>query len=378
MSRGNVQVLGVMNGDPFDPKTWSGSSYYFFHALKSHGALYEAISAEPSSAVKAAYKALSFTPHIDRWRFKYNLNTGYYKSLTSAALKKLSGIPDDKYNVILQVGAWYDLTGRKDKCTVSYHDGNLQTLLNSPFGYPQIPSRYIRKALEHERALYGRLDRIYTMSRWLAESFVRDFGVDPMKVVPVGAGINLPYVSEPQSADCRENKILFVGAAFERKGGQYLLEAFAEVKREVKDATLTIIGPTLAGLPDGVQCLNFAPKNTQTGLDLLLNQYASSSVFVMPSLYEPFGIVFLEAMAHRLPCIGSNICAMPEIIDDGITGFVVPPRNSRALANSIIELLKNPGARKVMGENGYAKYRREYTWDVVVEKIISNISSSCS
>ena len=275
MSNQKIQVLGIMNGAPFDQKTWSGSSYYFFSALKKNGSLCNAISAEPTGAVKSLYKLLSFHPQIDKWRFKYNINTGYFKSLTSAALKRINSIPDDKYNVILQVGAWYDFAGRNDKCTVSYHDGNFQCLLNSPFGYPQINHSWIRRALEYEKALYGKLDRIFTMSRWLGESFVRDFGVDPKKVIPVGAGINLPYVHDCQQRSYDENKILFIGAGFERKGGRYLIEAFAAVRREVKNATLTIIGPSLNGLPDGVECLNFASKNTKEGLDLLLQQRLS-------------------------------------------------------------------------------------------------------
>ena len=94
----------------------------------------------------------------------------------------------------------------------------------------------------------------------------------------------------------------------------------------------------------------------------------------MPSLYEPFGIVFGEAMAHRCPCIGTNICAMPEIIDHGRTGFVVPPRDSVTLARHIVALLKEPAMAKQFGERGYQKYLADLTWDAVAGKMCDTIT----
>jgi glycosyltransferase involved in cell wall biosynthesis len=89
----------------------------------------------------------------------------------------------------------------------------------------------------------------------------------------------------------------------------------------------------------------------------------------MPSLYEPFGIVFGEAMAHRCPCIGTNICAMPEIIEHGRTGFVVAPRDTATLAKRMIDLLKEPLMAREFGERAYEKYMRDLTWDAVASKI---------
>jgi hypothetical protein len=73
------------------------------------------------------------------------------------------------------------------------------------------------------------MDFIFPMSKWLANSFVKDFGVNPNKVFPVGAGINLPYIKNVEKKKKENLRILFVGKAFERKGGKLLLEAFAKV-----------------------------------------------------------------------------------------------------------------------------------------------------
>jgi glycosyltransferase involved in cell wall biosynthesis len=107
----------------------------------------------------------------------------------------------------------------------------------------------------------------------------------------------------------------------------------------------------------------------------MLAEYQRATVFTMPSLYEPYGIVFAEAMAHRLPCVGTTICAMPEIIRDGDTGYVVPPADDRALADRLIGLLRDPLACRQMGERGYRKYEAEHTWDAVAARMCDAIAS---
>jgi glycosyltransferase involved in cell wall biosynthesis len=369
------QLVGVVDEDPFAPRTWSGISAFLFAALRSRGVLHGAVAAQPPRMTSFAYKLLSIQPTLDRWRFRYHLNLNYYRRLTATARQRVAAFDAAAYQVILQIGAWYDLTRWSDKTVVSYHDGNLATLLASPYGYPSIAQRHIRRALEYERALYGRLDLIMPMSRWLADSFMRDNGVPARKVVPVGAGINLPRIAPTTDKDYTAPRILFVGHAFARKGGPGLLRAFARVRQEIPAAELTIIGPTLADPPPGVRALGFVSKSDAAGLARMLAEYQRATVFTMPSLYEPYGIVFAEAMAHRLPCVGTTICAMPEIIRDGDTGYVVPPADDRALADRLIGLLRDPLACRQMGERGYRKYEAEHTWDAVAARMCDAIAS---
>ena len=94
-----------------------------------------------------------------------------------------------------------------------------------------------------------------------------------------------------------------------------------------------------------------------------------ASIFVMPSLCEPFGLVFLEAMAYALPCIGTRIDAMPEIITDGETGFLVTPKNVNDLAEKIITLLKNVRLLESMGEKGSEKVQMNFRWEDVGKKV---------
>lgn len=370
------KIVGVIDEDPYDVRTWSGSSAFFFNALRDLGVLHAAISAKPSIMMQQIYKILSFYPEIRKWKFKYHLNTDYYRHMTSVARQKLNHFDDSQYQVILQVGAWYDFTNYRDKRVVSYHDGNLAALLSSPYGYPRISESYIHRTLSYERELYGRIDLICPMSKWLADSFIRDFGVNRRKVFPVGAGINLPRIPDIRDKSYELPSILFVGKDFKRKGGEDLLRAFQIVRKEIRDAELTIVGTHLESPPEGVRSVGFISKTTDNGLNTLLHEYQRASMFVLPSLYEPFGIAFIEAMAHRLPCIGTNICAMNEIIEDGKTGYVVQPQNPEMLAQAMLALLKDPSQCRDFGDAGYKRYKQYYTWQVVAAKIYEIIDNN--
>lgn len=363
-----MKIVGVMDEDPYHWQTWSGSSRYFFEALQRHGVLHAAVSAEIPGRLRRLYQLASVQPSVASWRFRFNLNTRYYAAMTRAAARRIAEVGGE-FDAVLQVGAWYDMPSVIDKPVCSYHDGNLAVLLRSPYGHPPIAQRHIQKALDYEKALYQRMRFVFPMSRWLADSFIRDNGVPHDRVFAVGAGVNLPKLRDTTDRSYDAPHILFVGKDFERKGGRYLLRAFELVRREIPDAELTVIGPTLTDAPRGVRCIGSLSKSDPQQVEMLLDEYARASVFVMPSLYEPFGIVFAEAMAHRLPCIGTNICAMPELISDGESGYLVPPRDAQALAQRLLDLLKEPAACKSFGEVGFRKYSANYTWDVVARRI---------
>jgi len=96
--------------------------------------------------------------------------------------------------------------------------------------------------------------------------------------------------------------------------------------------------------------------------------YKSADVLVLPSLYEVFGIVNLEAMACNVPIVASKIGGIPDVVKDGENGLLVPPRDSEALADAIIYLLKNKDIRERMGENGRKLVEEKYTWKKVAEE----------
>ena len=97
--------------------------------------------------------------------------------------------------------------------------------------------------------------------------------------------------------------------------------------------------------------------------------YEEATLFAMPSRFEPFGIVFLEAMAYGLPCIAADTCAMPEIVEHGRTGLVVPPGDADALAEALIEATADPARLAGMSAAARQTFLERWTWDHVGRRV---------
>jgi len=96
----------------------------------------------------------------------------------------------------------------------------------------------------------------------------------------------------------------------------------------------------------------------------------------MPTQNEPFGVVFLEALEHRLPVIATNIGAIPEIVQEGVSGYTVDTGDVDALADRLYRLLVSPGLCRQFGEAGHAHIRARYTWQSTGRRIAHAIRRS--
>lgn len=159
------------------------------------------------------------------------------------------------------------------------------------------------------------------------------------------------------------------------KGHQYLLEAARLVLNQLPDVTFVIVGKEkkkedLEQLQELAQRLGIQDRVIFTGFRQDVFQVMSTfDIFVLPSLWEGFGIVLLEAMALGKPVIGTNVGGIPEVIDNGLNGFLVEPRNSQQLAERILELLRNAALRNRMGQNGIQKVQLRFSIERVVKEI---------
>ncbi len=95
-----------------------------------------------------------------------------------------------------------------------------------------------------------------------------------------------------------------------------------------------------------------------------------AAVFVVPSVYEPMGIVNLEAMACETPVVASRVGGIPEVVEDGVTGLLVPPADPPALAAAVNELLRDPERGREMGKAGRRRVLEHFTWRAVAERTL--------
>jgi hypothetical protein len=371
-------IVGIIGGsvgsDPFNRRTWSGSSYFLFTEMKRQNLLGRAFGIEVPSPWRQFYLAKSFTPNRRRWRARFYADAAYRAALTREIQNRLS--PEDLGQTLLQIGAMFDVPGAVGDGTtcVSYHDGSLAEAVNSPFWAGELTTKEIDWALAYERHVYHGVDRVLAMSEYLRQSFIRNFDLPAGKVVNVGCGVNFEEIPEP-SPDKRYNtrEVLFIGVEFKRKGGWVLLKAFRGLHAHYTDARLHIVGPRQLTIPPdlgtAVQFHGYLQKNDPAGKAKLEELFRRCSLFVMPSLYEPFGIAPLEAMAYQIPCVVTNAWALKEMVTPGVNGDLVEVGSVDELETKLIALLADADGLRRMGEAGRRIVLSTFTWSHVVRRI---------
>lgn len=382
LSKRLVGILGsgLIGYDPFDRRCWSGISYYLFNELTKRHALHRAFGAEVNPLPKLLLRLGQIHPDREVWRRHYYMSRAYREALTAEVLGRLE--PDDFEHDFFQIGAMYDvprLVARRARC-FSYNDGNLVQSLKSPYSPTNLSVKRVDEGLRFEREVNHGLDRIFVMSHYLRRSFIEDYGVPADRVSNVGAGVNLDTIPEPSSTKRYDTQqVLFIGVDFPRKGGPQLLEAFRQVRTTHPRATLHIVGPHSLfippGLDGGVQYHGFLSKSNPTSWDTLRHLFERCSLFVMPSLYEPFGIAPLEAMLYQMPAVVSRAWALEETVQPGVTGAHVEPGSVDDLVDRLTTLLAAPEDLKRMGEAARERVLRHHTWPQVVERMVSEIQS---
>jgi glycosyltransferase involved in cell wall biosynthesis len=224
-------------------------------------------------------------------------------------------------------------------------------------GVPSLPSP-VRNA--HILLALRDVDRFIAPSRYLADRFVAN-GLPPdrMRVVPNGIDLGR-YGARGQRDDAATFTIGYVGQLVEHKGVDILLRA---MRRLAGGTRLIVVGDGAhAGhLKDLCRELGLEGRVTFAGLvdnRQIAKIHGQVDLVVVPSVWpENSPVVITEAMASGIPVVASDIGGIPELVDDGVTGFLVPPRDARALAERIDHLRRHPDERRRMGGRAAERIR---------------------
>ena len=198
----------------------------------------------------------------------------------------------------------------------------------------------------------GGCEKITVMSRDLSLATQKQIGVPAEKIEYLPPPINMERFW-PIPWQNRKPLLVYTASLIPRKGPIYLIEAFAEVLKSFPDYRLVMVGRgpeeerlKQAALANGsYEKIEFISELNQEDLAQLLRQ---AQLFVLPSLEEALGMVAVEAMASGTPVVGSNVGGIPEVVQPD-TGALVPPGDSKALADAICVLLKDQSELQEMG-----------------------------
>jgi glycosyltransferase involved in cell wall biosynthesis len=216
--------------------------------------------------------------------------------------------------------------------------------------------------IAHDRRIFSRAAAIVSTSEWAARDLVQDdprcaskLQVMPYPVRPLCDAQWLARRSNEQSSPPR---VLFMGGDFPRKGGADLLDVWRAEGLSGR-ATLDLVTDwplDAAQLPGGVTLRRGITPHSPAWTEL----WRHADLFAMPTRHEAFGMVFQEAAAAGLPVVATHINAIPEIVVDGVTGMLVPPRDRAALAQALRTLIIDGELRRRLGAAGFERSRTIY------------------
>ena len=232
-------------------------------------------------------------------------------------------------------------------------------------------------------------DLVLSLSKFSQQNISNAYGIKTRKIGVMYAGVDDTFFTNnklsSKNTSNNENEqnplkkpfhLLFSGRlnGKQQKGVDILLKAMPLILKE-HEVILDIIGggprieqyTALAqqlGIEGSVRFRGFIPH------DMMPAEYSAADLFVLSSRRESFGLVLAEAMASGLPVVSTTAGAIPEVVENGETGILVPPEKPDELAGAIIHLLDNPENMILMGKKGKERVKQYFTWDTVAARVL--------
>lgn len=234
------------------------------------------------------------------------------------------------------------------------------------WSYKNVFHYYSKSSLEYnikrQLDIMRNCKAIFCMGKWLEIWIKEHYPELAMKTYHVGGGINTTPTY--RGGNSHNYNILFIGRDFYRKGGDIVIEAFYELKKSIPKAQLTIAGADMKFAkyyPD----VEFVGDISNEEVSKLMSM---ADLFCMPSRFEAYGLVFIEALAAGVPCIGRNMWEMPYFIEEHFTGELLQNESVKELADKMHKILTNPQYKiNVLARHDF--YIKEYSWEKVCKQI---------
>lgn len=356
----------------------SGAEKYLKHllpGLKKHGIVCELIVVSPKTT---AGPFISYCTALNTLGVKTTLIIANKRSVIGTAKKVNNYIKENNINIVhthllisdLITAVLKTLFNRQVYLISTKHGYREKLLQQYEPGKKYRPNDFYHFITKF---ILRKIDRNVAVSKGIADLYV-NLGLTKTAYPFIHHGIKIEtFDKESYKAECRltNPQLIIVGRIEIFKGHHFLIDAMPAVAATFPGVKLLVLGEGSEkdncikrvkdlGLQNNVDFLGFK--------DHPYAYISYSDIIILPSLFEPFGLVYIEAFALKTPVVAFNTPAGNEIMENNKTALLVDKADSAALAEKIIYLLNNPAARKQLADNAFEKYKNDFTAEVMIEK----------
>jgi glycosyltransferase involved in cell wall biosynthesis len=368
-----MKRIGILypNTDPTSPANWSGTPSGLSEGFRILGMEVVPIPCNMPQLVRLPVALLS---RIRGARGTVAHREPIYamaRSIVMANTLHQAGALD----AIVAMGTdMYDLSHVMSGCSVpvaTYDDGNFTLFLrykDSDLHRSGFPITVVERWARRQALACQSATLVCVSTPWAKKSAVEDFGLPESKVHVVGMG-HRPRSVLSESRDWATPHFLFVGVEWGRKNGKSVIDAFARVHECIPNATLDLVGEHPEIDQPGVTGHGFLHRESRPAQDLLDELFARATAFVLPSLFDPSPIAYLEAASAGLPVIATTCGGAGELLQDA--AISVDPYDHEALVAAMFKLVDSNVAQS-MGARAAAR-AAESTWQSVASRILDGL-----
>jgi glycosyltransferase involved in cell wall biosynthesis len=362
------------NSDPASPANWSGTPRGLFNGFESLGIEVVKIPCVLPARVRFPVAALA---RVSGARDVVAHRKPVYVRARSLAINQALSKAGALDGIVAMGTDAYDLRLALTGCSIpvaTYDDGTFPLFLryaDSELRRADFPLKEVQSWGYLQKIACRRATVSCVSTEWAKRSVVEDFGVAECHVVVVGMG----HRPRPRSSEVRDYgspRYLFVGVDWRRKNGDAVLDAFARVRKQIPDATLDLVGEHPSIDQPGVTGHGFLPRENADAQALLDRLFARSTAFVLPSLFDPSPIAYLEAASAGLPVIATTCGGAGELLKGG--AIAVDPYDREALTRAMLRL-GDPAVARSMGSSALAQ-SKQATWRAVSGRITEGLFRS--
>jgi len=350
------------------PPSLGGVENYVFNIALGFQQIYDAEVVVVTSSIHGKRMSIEDYSGIKVYRLPAMLqlsntpiNPLWYFSLKKIIRKEKPDIINAHQPVVF-IGDITAFVAGKIPFVLTYHAG---TMKKRELPIDIVISLYEKFILPHT---VKKASQIICVSSFVRDTLLRKYA---SKTTIISPGVDTSLYKPDPKVKREENLVLFIARhkkMYRMKGLYFLIE----VIKMLHEVRLHIVGEIEASNNKNIEYVG-----VKQGKDLV-EEMQKASLVVLPSLahVESFGMVLIEAMACQTPVIGTDVGGIPEVIKDGIDGFIVAPQDSNALALAISKILADKELAIHMGQLGEAKVREQFTWDTRVD-LTKGVFVSC-